>query len=182
MEPEVQSRVEELPPAGTHPEHAPVFGGNLHEGREHNTFDQIFIGPQGLRAGWSILLFYSMYYLFRIVVGTIFYTAGLVGGTVDNSASSWLIVELVPFISLVASAAIMALLEGRRIPELQPGRSARRIPFRLRCIGRLFGALIARCNACLGRLDAVRRGNHARRARPSIRCAVGLRLSCCGIG
>ena len=115
MEPELQRRVEKLPAAETQPQHAPELAGFSHDGREHNAFDRIFVGPQGLRAGWSILLFYSMYYLFRLVVGTIFYTAGLVGETVDDSASSVLIVELVPFISLVASAAIMALLEGRRI-------------------------------------------------------------------
>jgi hypothetical protein len=115
MEPELQRRVEESPHTAPRPEHAPQVGGFWDEDREHNAFDRIFIGPQGLRAGWSLLLFYSMYYLFRIVVGTIFYTAGLVGDTVDDSASSVLIVELVPFISLVASAAIMSLLEGRRI-------------------------------------------------------------------
>jgi len=84
------------------------------EPRDHNSFDRIFIGPNGLRAGWSILLFYAIYYLLRIVVATVFYAAGLVGDTVDDSAPSLLAVELVPFLSLLAAAAIMALLEGRR--------------------------------------------------------------------
>src|SRR5208282_6127707 len=98
LEPELQRRVEESPTAAPLPEHVPQLGAIWHDGREQNAFDRIFIGPQGLRAGWSILLFYSMYYLFRIVVGTIFYTAGLVGETVDDSAWSVFIVELIPFI------------------------------------------------------------------------------------
>jgi membrane protease YdiL (CAAX protease family) len=115
MEPDLQRRVEEMPHTGSQPEPAPELGSLWHDGREHNAFDWVFIGPQGLRSGWSILLFYSMYYLFRIFLGTIFYTAGLVGETFDDSASSVFIVELIPFLSLLASAAVMALLEGRRI-------------------------------------------------------------------
>ncbi len=115
MEPEPQRQLGEAPHARPPAESAPRLGALLHESREPNTFDSIFVGSEGLRAGWSILLFYSMYYLFRMVAGTIFYTAGWIGDTVDSSASSVLIVELIPFLSLLASGTIMALLEGRRI-------------------------------------------------------------------
>jgi uncharacterized protein len=114
MEPELQHRIEETPPASAlgpaqEPENHPQARFS------EDFFDSIFIGPHGLRAGWSILLFYAMYYIFRILIGTVFYSAGLIGETVDASASGVLILELIPFISLIGSAAIMARIEGRRI-------------------------------------------------------------------
>jgi membrane protease YdiL (CAAX protease family) len=78
-------------------------------------FDRVFVGPHGLRAGWSILLFYLIYYILRIVIGTVFFTAGLIGDSIDGSASSVLIAELIPLLSLLAAAAIMALIESRRL-------------------------------------------------------------------
>jgi uncharacterized protein len=114
MEPELQHRVEQIPPASAPgPAHEPERYPQI--GRAGGTFDRIFIGPQGLRAGWSILVFYGLYYIFRVFIGTIFYSAGLIGETLDNSASGVLVIELIPFISLIASAAIMARIEGRRI-------------------------------------------------------------------
>jgi uncharacterized protein len=110
MEPELQHRVEETPPASAHgSENYPRAGPS------DNFFDSIFLGPHGLRAGWSILLFYGLYYIFRVLVGTVFYSVGLIGETLDNSASGVLAVELIPFISLIGSAAIIARIEGRRI-------------------------------------------------------------------
>jgi uncharacterized protein len=82
----------------------------------HDTlFDRIFVGPHGLRCGWSILLFYALYYIFRLVIGTLFFSAGLIGDSIDGSAPSVLIAELIPLLSLVAAAAIAALIEGRSI-------------------------------------------------------------------
>jgi uncharacterized protein len=85
------------------------------EGRDRNNFDRVFIGAHGLRAGWSILLFYAIFYLFRLLIGTVFFTAGFVRDTNDNSAISDFIIELIPFLSLLASTALMAALERKRI-------------------------------------------------------------------
>ncbi len=93
--------------------------------RERNGIDWVFVGQNGLRAGWSILLFYAIYYLLRIVVGTVFYTAGLIGTTAGDSAPALLADELVPLLSLLAAVAIMALVEGRRLASYNlagPGR------------------------------------------------------------
>ena len=133
MEPKLQRQLEKnfaAPSDSLEPAKEP----SLHPGtppqtpREHTAFDRIFVGPNGLRAGWSILLFYAIYYLLRVLVGTVFYAAGLIGETLDNSASSILAAELVPFTSLLAAAAIMALLEGRRFSSynLAGPRRARR--------------------------------------------------------
>ncbi len=112
MDPELPPAVEEAPPAATAPD-APRTPDHVpHQDRE---FDRVFIGPQGLRAGWSILLFVAMYYLFRTVIGTLFFAAGLVHDTPVDSAPAVLIAELVPFLSLVAAALVMVLIEDRRI-------------------------------------------------------------------
>ena len=128
MEPELQLTAEEDRPttdraaadqagsASRVPEPGEGWGGPSYgPGHGNDGFDWIFIGPEGLRAGCSILLFYGLYWLFRIVVGTIFYGAGLVGDTVGDSAPSVFFVELIPFISMIAAAAILALLERRRL-------------------------------------------------------------------
>jgi hypothetical protein len=78
-------------------------------------FDWVFIGPHGLRVGWSLLLFAGLYYLFREVVGTLFFAAGLIRDAPPDSAGAVLIAELVPFLSLVAAALVMNLIEDRRI-------------------------------------------------------------------
>jgi len=112
MEPELQPTVEEAPPAATasdasQPPHpAP---------QQDRDFDWVFIGPHGLRAGWSIVLFAALYYLFRMVIGTLFFAAGLVHDSPADSASAVLVGELVPFFALIAAALVMVLIEDRRI-------------------------------------------------------------------
>jgi len=133
MEPEPQRQLPENPaamngslePARQPPIHLHTPPDTPHE---HTAFDRIFVGPNGLRAGWSILLFYAIFFLLRLVAGTVFYAAGLIGETMDNSAQFVLVAELVPFLSLLAAAAIMALLEGRRFSSynLAGPRRARR--------------------------------------------------------
>jgi membrane protease YdiL (CAAX protease family) len=117
MEPKLQDPAEEVRPSASSP-----VNDSPHESsetrlpeNERRGFDWFIIGPHGLRAGWSILLFVSMYYLFRMILGTIFYSVGLIGDTSDDSASSVLVAELVPFISLFCAALVMAFVEGRRV-------------------------------------------------------------------
>jgi uncharacterized protein len=115
MEPDLEHRIAEPAPQHSGPASSaeqPAVHLSTHD---HTLFDRVFVGPQGLRAGWSILLFYLIYYTLRIVIDTVFFTAGLVGDTIDGSASSVLIAELIPLLSLVGAAAAMALLEGRRL-------------------------------------------------------------------
>jgi membrane protease YdiL (CAAX protease family) len=95
MEPHQQSAVEDPAP------------------RPHRDLDSVFIGPNGLRAGWSILLFAALYYLFREIIGTLFYAAGLIHDTPPDSAGTVLIAEFVPFLALVGAALIMVLIEDR---------------------------------------------------------------------
>jgi hypothetical protein len=73
----------------------------------------VFLGPQGLRCGWSMLLFAALYHLFRIVTGIVFYSLGLVGDTFDFSASALFFSELIPLLALLGAVALMSLFEGR---------------------------------------------------------------------
>jgi hypothetical protein len=85
--------------------------------QHHRDLDSVFIGPHGLRAGWSILLFAALYYLFREVIGTLFYAAGLIHDTPPDSAGAVLIAEFVPFLALVGAALIMVLIEDRSFDD-----------------------------------------------------------------
>jgi len=111
MEPQLQPAVNEQRPASAEvaarsPQLPPQ------DGRD---FDWIFIGPHGLRVGWSLLLFAGLYYLFREVVGTLFFAAGLIHDSPADSAGAVLLSELVPFLSLIAAALVMILIEDRSI-------------------------------------------------------------------
>jgi uncharacterized protein len=114
MEPELQRRGNEAQPGATVESPEEPDKSNLPQ-KEPRDFDWIFVGPHGLRAGWSILTFYMLYYLFRVVVATIFFSAGLIGETIDDSPRSILTTELIPFFSMIAAVGIVALIEGRRI-------------------------------------------------------------------
>src|SRR5580704_7119299 len=83
--------------------------------QSHRDLDSVFIGPHGLRAGWSILLFAALYYLFREIVGTLFYAAGLIHDTPPDSAAAVLIAEFVPFLALISAALITLLIRDPSI-------------------------------------------------------------------
>jgi len=109
MQPELQPGVEEAPQA------APASRAPQPTPQHDRDFDWVFIGPHGLRAGWAILLFAALYYLFRMVLGTLFFAAGLVHDTPIDSAPAVLVGELVPFFALIAAALVMVLIEDRSI-------------------------------------------------------------------
>ncbi|MGA3034064.1 MAG: CPBP family intramembrane glutamic endopeptidase [Terracidiphilus sp.] len=115
MEPDLQRQIESAaaaPPAS--PELAQNPRNHPPSLPERNTFEWVFLGPNGLRAGWSILLFYVIYEFFGTVVATILYLAGIIGDSAGNSARGVLIAELIPLFALLGAASIISLLEGRR--------------------------------------------------------------------
>jgi len=87
-----------------------------------------FVGPQGLRAGWSVLLFALLYFAFRSVIGSIFLAVGLVDDNSGQTPASTFLLELIPLLSAIGAAAIVAAAEHRRILDFNlagPGRLAR---------------------------------------------------------
>jgi uncharacterized protein len=73
----------------------------------------VFIGADGLRAGWSALLFVLLYLIFALLSGMLF--ARLLAGlrTNDLSLSLGLKMELVQLLPAVIATIVMALIEGR---------------------------------------------------------------------
>ncbi len=88
-----------------------------HETYKPDRMEWILIGAQGLRAGWSILLFAASFYFFRLIIGTIIYSTGLVGETNVDSATNVLPGALAALLALAGTAAWISLLEGHRIRD-----------------------------------------------------------------
>lgn len=77
----------------------------------------MFLGPQGLRAGWSVLLFVALLYLFANIFGT--FVSFLLANVfhlqlVEDTAASSMVGESPWVLGLTATVAIMARLERRR--------------------------------------------------------------------
>ncbi|MGO9336038.1 MAG: lysostaphin resistance A-like protein [Terracidiphilus sp.] len=76
---------------------------------------KILMGPQGLRAGWSVALFALLFALFSAIAGFLLVTLHLIDPNAKNfTAKVALFNELVPFLGMVAAAAIVALVERRK--------------------------------------------------------------------
>jgi membrane protease YdiL (CAAX protease family) len=75
----------------------------------------VFLGSEGLRAGWSVLAFVILFALFASGVGFTFYHLHLVNDKKgDFTASNAFFGELISFLAVVGAAAIVALIERRR--------------------------------------------------------------------
>ncbi|HUN83735.1 MAG TPA: CPBP family intramembrane glutamic endopeptidase [Terracidiphilus sp.] len=74
-----------------------------------------FLGPQGLRAGWSVALFIGLLVLFTIPLGMLMSKLHLVGKRGEFTPSSAFFGELTAVIGMIAAGAIVALIERRRI-------------------------------------------------------------------
>ena len=85
------------------------------EPEAYRDFDWILIGPHGLRAGWSILLFAATFYLFRLVLETACYAAGLVDESSAHTPAGMMAMELSALLAMAGATALMALFERRRI-------------------------------------------------------------------
>ena len=75
----------------------------------------IFIGPQGLRAGWSILIFIPLLIAFGSGLGFLFTRLHLLVKGGGFSPSNAFFGELLQVLSLIAAAGIVALIERRSI-------------------------------------------------------------------
>ncbi len=85
----------------------------------------IFIGSQGLRAGWSIAVFVALLVLFAQAIGFVIVRTHLVSKGGGFTAKNQAIGELVIFLAMLGAGAIVALLEHRRILDYNltgPGR------------------------------------------------------------
>jgi membrane protease YdiL (CAAX protease family) len=75
----------------------------------------MFLGSQGLRAGWSIAIFLILFILFMAGVGFAFVHFHLVSPkSTAFTASSAFFQEMISFLALAGAAALIALIERRR--------------------------------------------------------------------
>jgi membrane protease YdiL (CAAX protease family) len=136
MEPEIQPPPPEAPPAPADatltPETiAPTMKAKLFRGLRWT-----FLGSQGLRAGWSVLIFAILFILLASCVGYAFVHLHLMGKRSDFTASTAFFGELSALLPLLGTAAFVAFIERRRSL----------LAFNLtgpRCIPRFFSGLAA---------------------------------------
>ncbi len=117
MEPEVQPPASEVPPAETAIE-TPVLSSpepDAPDPWETRAIRWVFLGSQGLRAGWSALIFIVLFILFAAGVAVTLVHFHLVDPkSTTFTASSAFFGELISFLGMVGAAALVALIERRR--------------------------------------------------------------------
>ncbi len=86
----------------------------------------IFIGLDGLRAGWSVLIFFALFFLLANGLGFLFLKLHLTARGNGFNPRQQLFSELFQVLALVAAAAIMAVIERRSILDYNL-RGARRV-------------------------------------------------------
>ena len=99
---------------------------------EYRGMGWAFIGDNGLRAGWSVLIFVPIYFIALFTLGTA--ASLIVGNIVHNrlgsgTALSAGIGELVPFFAMLIAAAIVGLIEHRSILDFNLKGSRRVLNF-----------------------------------------------------
>ncbi len=117
MEPEIPPIVKEPPATGFSP--SGTMGAGLparDPEKPYRGLKWVFIGDQGLRAGWSLPIFVILFILFARGLGFLFLRMHLItkGGNGFAPRQAFF-GELLSVIALVAAAAIMAVIERRRI-------------------------------------------------------------------
>jgi len=75
----------------------------------------IFIGPEGLRAAWSVVVFLIVAVLVEVAVGAIFYRLHLVSKKVQFTVPAAIFQELLMVLGILAGAAVVALIRKHSI-------------------------------------------------------------------
>ena len=117
--PEIQPQLKEAPPTEAAPELLALTPAALTpDAKEYRGLRWVFIGSQGLRAGWSVLIFVVLTLLFMVTLGTaasLFVHKVLHAKTGSFTPVSAIIQELIEVLSILVAGALVALIERRRI-------------------------------------------------------------------
>jgi hypothetical protein len=116
--------------------------------RTVRTLNWVFTGSQGLRSGWSVLTFVLLLVLFGFGVGFVLSQVHLLDPKVRFTASSAFFGELSVFLAMLGAAAIVALMEQRRILDFNLAGPRRSLHF---LSGLVFG--FAALSALVGALS-----------------------------
>jgi hypothetical protein len=117
MEQEGQAPNPEVPSLeeASRPAVAPEPIPDAHDPIEIRAGRWVLLGGQGLRAGWSVLIFWILYRAFRAVLGTVVASfVPLVARGVFTPTVA-LLTELISLLAVFAAFAIVARIEQRRI-------------------------------------------------------------------
>jgi hypothetical protein len=136
MEPEIQPLPPEAPLAPADVTLSPEIYAPAPEAKLLRGLRWTFLGSQGLRAGWSVLIFAVLFLLLATGVGYAFVHLHLIGKRTDFTASTAFFGELSALLALAGAAAFVAFIERRRSL----------LAFNLtgpRCIPRFFSGLLA---------------------------------------
>src|ERR1700721_438663 len=99
---------------------SPQFGQDLTP-QQPGALHRVFTGPQGLRAGWSVAIFFALFFLLLLVIGGIvrLIIVGLLPHKASTGASmtpiSTIIGEGSVVLPLIGAMAVIAVIERRRI-------------------------------------------------------------------
>jgi hypothetical protein len=115
VEPEIQPQLPEALPAepaiDTPPALPPAY--STPDPWETRALRWVFLGSQGLRAGWSVASFTALLFLFMGIVGFVFFKLHLVERNGHGGARSAFFGELIVFLAVLGAAALVALIERR---------------------------------------------------------------------
>ena len=80
-------------------------------------FSGLFVGDDGLRCGWSALLFVAFYYVLLFMLDLV--ALSVDPHLAENSSSpiQILIIELIPFTAILVAGSVMARVEHRRLVD-----------------------------------------------------------------
>src|SRR5438046_1352460 len=106
-------------PPATWPQDSAQPASDLSGGSEKSqpAFHKIFLGPNGLRAGWRLLIYLAMVYLFGLVLNKSLHAAGYKAPPLDKQFSPNFVAlsRLGNFLVLLIPAFIMARIERTRV-------------------------------------------------------------------
>ena len=114
MEPEDKPPMPEVPAPRAVPDHAGQIDLSG-SGPVLSYLNWALLGSQGLRAGWSVLIFYYLYRFFNFAIGSVVFLLYPAIAKFDQSPITGLIGELIPLAALMTAAAIVARIEHRTI-------------------------------------------------------------------
>lgn len=77
----------------------------------------VFLGPEGLRAGWSVLIFIVTYILAAAAAGFVIVGSHLANPKLGFTPRNMFFNELILLLALAGAAAVIALVERRRIVD-----------------------------------------------------------------
>jgi membrane protease YdiL (CAAX protease family) len=120
MDSEIQPQITETQQSGEqNPAIAPEPLALMTDAEEYRGLKWIFIGSEGLRAGWSVLIFLILSVIF---IGTLGFTASWISKNVvhhtktgDFTAIGALIGEVISVLGIFGAAKIVSLIERRRV-------------------------------------------------------------------